>query len=172
MENNKKRSKKFLIPVILIAILILIGFTFKRCSSEKAITANMPAIGDASEGHLPGMSTEEIMSQMQKSADASYFSFKINAEPVFSSPESEGNLEIENPSYNTYPMVVKIYRDDTLEMIYNSGLIPPNYHIQNARLDVVLPSGTYKCTAELLAYNSETAEYLGKSQAGITITIL
>ncbi len=173
-EEKKNKRKKIIVFVVIIIALIIVALVLllKSCNNTRVITTEVPAIGDAVEGHLPGMSEEEIMAQMQRAADASYFSFKINAEPAFEKPNSKGNLEIENPSYNVYPLAVKIYRDDTSQLLYDSGLILPNHYIQSAELDVKLPAGVYKCTADILAYDIDAQKYLGKSQAGITITVL
>lgn len=172
-EEKKNKRKKIIVSVMIAIVLIIASLILllRGCNNTQVITTEVPAIGDAIEGHLPSMSKEEIMAQMQRAADASYFSFKINAEPVFEKSNSKGNLEIENPSYNVYPMAVRIYLDDTSQLLYDSGLILPNHYIQSAELDVQLPSGVYKCTADILAYDIDAQKYLSKSQAGITITI-
>jgi hypothetical protein len=131
-----------------------------------------PGSGEAESGHLPGMTRDEILAQMQKVADEAYFSFKINARPIFENGSAAGNLSIENPSYNVYPMVVQIYLDDTDEIIYDSGGLFPNHHIANAKLSKKLRAGKYNATAHMNAYDPVTLEWQGKQAAGLVITIL
>jgi hypothetical protein len=179
-EKDGRRKKRRLILIIILAaalvVVLLHGlglFKFPWEHEPRAIVAGdlFPDEGDTDDGHLDNMSQEDIMAQMQKAADASYFSFKINARPVFADGAAEGNFDIENPSYNVYPMVVQIFLDDTKELIYDSGGILPDKHISKARLLKKLPKGTYKATAYMNAYDPETKEWQGKQAAGLEITV-
>lgn len=176
-KNKKKWLSRILIMLLLIIILIL---TLHQCryiklpsdAPQRIIAGDLfPGQTDAQNGNLPSMTPEEILEQMQRLADASKFSFKINARPVFEDGNSKGTLEIENPNYNTYPMVVQVFLDDTGELIYDSGGIMPNQHIAKAKLTKVLKKGTYKATAYLNAYDPDTKVYKGKSAAELIITI-
>lgn len=69
-------------------------------------------------------------------------------------------------------MQVLITLDDTGELIYETGLIEPNHHIQSAKLDVELEKGEYLATAVFNAYDPETEEYIGSAGAKLTITVL
>jgi hypothetical protein len=131
-----------------------------------------PGAGDAESGHLPGMTREEILAQMQKAADGAYFSFKINARPVFENGNAAGNLSIENPSYNVYPMVVQIHLDATGEIIYDSGGLYPDHHIASAKLSKALKAGKHNATAYMNAYDPDTLEWQGRQAAGLIITVL
>ena len=66
---------------------------------------------------------------------------------------------------------VTITRDDTGEIIYVSGLLPPNHHIQEDVLLVDLDAGDYPCTATFTAYDEEQNE-VGMASAKITVTVL
>jgi hypothetical protein len=178
-EEERKKKRRRVLIIILIAILALLLlrglgiFKFPWEHGPRAIVAGdlFPDESDAEDGHLEGMTPEDIMAQMQKIADESYFSFKINARPVFSDGAAEGNLEIENPNYNVYPMVVQIFLDDTDEMIYDSGGILPDKHIDKAKLLRKLPKGVYEATAYLNAYDPKTKVWQGKQAAGLKIEI-
>ncbi|MDR1299853.1 MAG: hypothetical protein LBJ84_06355 [Oscillospiraceae bacterium] len=151
----------------------LFRFSWEHPPPPAAIVAGdlFPGQGGAEYGHLPDMTPEQIMEQMQKAADAAYFSFKINARPIFEDGMSKGNLGIENPSYNIYPMVVQIFLDGTNELIYDSGGILPDQHIDNAELATALAAGTYNATAYLNAYDPGTQEFQGKQAATLVITV-
>ena len=100
------------------------------------------------------------------------FHIAINTNPVFEDGSAEGNLEIENVPNNRYAMLVRIVRSDTGEQIYDSGLIDPNYHIQEDSLSVDLPAGDYPAAATFYAYDMETEEEIGSAGCEITITVL
>ena len=94
-----------------------------------------------------------------------------NTAPIFEDGASEGNLMLVNESINNYPQKVQIVRNDTGEQIYESGAIAVGSKIERAKLDVVLPAGTYECTAYFHNLNPETGDIIGTAGAIITITI-
>lgn len=82
-----------------------------------------------------------------------------------------GTLQIENNPNNKYSQEVTITRDDTGETIYRSGLIDPNYHIQEDVLLEDLDAGDYDCTASFVAYDEEH-QAVGSAAAKIVVSIL
>jgi hypothetical protein len=179
-KKNRRKRRWFIRIAAAVLLLLLLLLLLHQCGVYKypweksvPIVAGdlFPDSGDAEEGPLTNMTPEQIKEQMQKAADAAYFSFKINARPEFENGSATGNLGIENPNYNVYPMVVQIFLDDTGEMIYDSGGILPNQHIDNAKLSVNLKAGTYKATAYLNAYDQDTKVWQGKQAAALIITV-
>jgi hypothetical protein len=173
----KKRLTVIIALMLAAAVLTFLlhglgAFKFPWENASAIVAGDIfPGKGDAEDGHLPNMTPEEIRAQMQKEADASYFSFKINARPEFESGSAAGTLGIENPNNNVYPMVVQIFLDDTDELIYDSGGILPNQHIAQAKLKKVLKAGTYKATAYMNAYDPDTKAWQGKQAAALEITV-
>ena len=94
-----------------------------------------------------------------------------NTAPIFEDGASEGNLMLVNESINNYPQKVQIVRNDTGEQIYQSKAIPVGSKIERAKLDVVLPAGTYECTAYFHNLDPVSGEIIGTAGAIITITI-
>jgi len=183
-KNNRKNIKWVILAALIVFILIFVQhclFSQKPLNNEtesakensNPIIAGdlFPELGDAKNGHLSNMTPEQIKEQMQKIADESQFSFKINSRPVFADGSSNGDFRIENPHYNIYPMVVQIYLDETDELIYDSGGILPNQHIDNAKLISALDAGTYNATAVLNAYDPDSKIWQGKAQAALIITV-
>lgn len=74
---------------------------------------------------------------------------RLNGYPVFADGRSEGSLNIENPAANMLSMNVEITLDDTGEVIYQSGAIPPGHYIDNDKLTKILGRGTHKATAHV-----------------------
>jgi len=181
-NKEKKRKKRGLwlllsgLCIILALLLVYQGgyLQFPKEESNGSVVAGnlFPGSGSAVDGHLPGMTPEEIMEQMQKIADASHFSFKINSRPVLADGNAPANFRIENPSYNVYPMVVQIILNETEEVLFDSGGIMPNQYIESAKLTKTLEPGTYNATAVFNAYDPATGIHQGKAQAALIITVL
>ena len=146
-----------------------------KAASPIIAGALYPGDGKADEGQLPGMTVEQIMAQMQRVADKNYFSFKIEGRPVFESGRSEGSLRIENPSYNMYLLVTQIFLPDDEggrgEMVYDSGGLRPDQHIDRDRLLTPLEKGEYRAIAAMSFYDPETELKIGEHEAELLITI-
>ncbi|MDR1412750.1 MAG: hypothetical protein LBJ07_02365 [Actinomycetes bacterium] len=180
-KKEKKKKKRVLLWIIAILVFLVslaillheLGLFRWPWEKPPLVVAGdlFPGSGGADDGHLSDMTEKEIQKQMQELVDAAYFSFKINARPIFENSSSEGTLEIENPSYNIYPMVVQITLDSTDEVIYDSGGILPDHHINNAKLLVRLPKGVHKATAHINAYDPKTKQLQGTQLAHLEITI-
>ena len=114
---------------------------------------------------------EEIQEELRRQVEEGMMNISMNTNPVFDNGTSGGNVLITNASFNKYPQVVEIYRDDTGELIYRSGVIPVGARIDTAKLIVDLPRGAYECTAHFNQI-SEDGTLLGKACARIQIYVL
>ena len=72
----------------------------------------------------------------------------------------------------SYTHLLELYRDDTNELIYKTGLLDPGSYVPEAKLDKFLEKGNYDCTAYIYAYKLDTEEYLGKVAAGVTVHVV
>ena len=97
--------------------------------------------------------------------------FSINATPVMEDGKAEANLLIENPPDNGNRFTVTISREDTGEVIYQSGYLDPEQYIEKARLDVELPAGEYGCLASFDAYRIRDNAYIGRAAARLTLYV-
>ena len=157
--------------VLIAAGIITMNYFDFDSPADKTGVKFFPGTGEAVKGHLPGMSEERIKGQMQREADESAFSFKINSMPIFEDGNSAGTLRIENPSHNIYPFTVEIFLGESGEKIYDSGGIFPDHHIEKAMLTKALPRGFYRAMAFVSAYDPETKEYRGKVAAELTLIV-
>lgn len=96
----------------------------------------------------------------------------INPQPVFENGDAEGNWNIENIPGNHYSIRVRVTRDDTGDVVYESKLIDPGYYIEKAKLATPLPAGQYPCTAVFMAVDLETDDELGTAAAKVTLNVL
>ena len=98
--------------------------------------------------------------------------FSINATPFMKTGASTAHLLIENPPGNGKRFTITIQRNDTEEVIYQSGYLDPEQYIDDVPLDVALPKGEYPCTAYFDAYRIEDNVYIGRAGAEIKLYVL
>ena len=122
-------------------------------------------------GGWDNLSPEEIAEKLNEKVEEGMINISMNTAPYFENGTAEGNLMLVNESINNYPQKVQIVRNDTGEQIYESGAIAVGSKIERAKLDVVLPAGTYECTAYFHNLDPETGDIIGTAGAIITITI-
>lgn len=167
MKNNT--VKKMLLILLIIILIILILFWVK---DFRGIKGEEGTLVEGSNGLLPGITKEEAERILQEKADASVFSFDINATPTFENGSSKGNVRIANPPYNVYDIKVTIRLDDSGDLVLQTDKLKPNQYIETAKLSKKLSKGEYDATATLEALDMETGEYLGEVQAMVKIKIL
>lgn len=171
MEEKKKNKKKWLL-LLLLLLLALGGIGTYFLTREKAQPVSvvsgefLPEGKDASK-----ISDAEIKEMAQKKVDRSKFNMVIAPEADFSAGDQKGELVIQNPSHNAYPVNVEITRNDNGELIYTSGAIKPGYEVKEAQLEKKLSKGNYPATAKFSLYDDKTKEKKGEVAAKITIHV-
>lgn len=170
----QKRKKQLLLVGALCLLLLAAGSWFFLSAQDTDNTADDSLVLDdnATMGALPGIDIGQRQAELQQQLDEGMIAFSINANPVFATGGSEGNLMLENPAHNAKLLVVEIYIDATQELIYQSKAIPVGSYIENVRLDKVLEPGQYAATAYFKGYREDDHSYIGQAGAGITITVL
>ena len=169
VKPRRKRTVKRIITAVVVILVLLFGAALVWQAAhapdtlEKSVRAEL--------GQLEGKSNEEIEEALNRVVEEGYMNISINVNPTFVNGKLEGTLQIENGPANKYDQYVTITRDDTGEIIYVSGLLPPNHHIQEDVLLVDLDAGDYPCTATFTAYDEEQNE-VGMASAQITVTVL
>ena len=175
-RDAKSRTLVILAVVGLAAALTLGIFTAVRLIRKPAQTKDDPKTGivydDAAiEGGWDNLSPEEIAERLNQKVEEGMINISMNTAPYFENSTAEGNVMIVNESINNYPQQVEFIRNDTGEQIYQSNAIPVGSKIERAKLDVVLPTGTYECTAYFHNLDPESGEIIGTAGAIINITI-
>ena len=181
MHKFEKRDAKsrtlVILAVVGLAAALTVGiFTAVRMIHKPAASKDDPKTGivyddSAIEGGWDNLSPEEIAEKLNQKVAEGMINISANTAPIFEDGSSEGNLMLVNESINNYPQKVQIVRNDTGEQIYESGAIAGGSKIERAKLDVVLPAGTYECTAYFHNLDPETGDIIGTAGAIITITI-
>lgn len=162
----------FLVCAIGAGIFLITRLASKPLTKEDA-RGQTGIVYDSSavEGGWDNLSPEEIAKKLNEKVAEGMINISMNTAPIFEDGTAEGNLMLVNESINNYPQKVQIVRNDTGEQIYESGAIAVGSKIERAKLDVVLPAGTYECTAYFHNLDPESGAIIGTAGAIITITI-
>ena len=176
---RETRSKDITVYAIIFLVLlvgagIFLAVRLLHKPADAALASSKSGIvydSSAVEGGWDNLSPEEIEARLNEKVAEGMINISANTAPIFEDGASEGNLMLVNESINNYPQMVQIVRNDTGEQIYESGAIAVGSKIERARLDVVLPAGTYECTAYFHNLDPETGDIIGTAGAIITITI-
>ena len=182
MHTYEKRDAKSRIIVIVcvaaLALLVSLGvygivrLMHKPAAADPSVQAGgLVYDSSAVEGGWENLNPEEIEAALNEKVAEGMINISMNTAPYFEDGASEGNVMIVNESINNYPQKVQIVRNDTGEQLYESGAIAVGSKIERAKLDVVLPAGTYECTAYFHNLNPDTGEIIGTAGAIINITI-
>ncbi len=171
-QQTRKPKKKKKIWIIILVIILAAAAVFGGYLVWKEGQDKLHKDLAALEGQLPYKSAEDIEKSLNTLVEEGMFNISINQRPVFADGEAEGVVGIENAPGNRYLMQVNVMRDDTGEVVYESGVIEPGYYIENAQLAVPLEKGEYPCTAVFTAYEKETEKEMGTAGASIIVSVL
>ena len=176
-KSDKNKTYKTAGLVILVLLVIALALLlFRSCGADTPtvddpVNSGLVYDSGAVVGGWDEADTDAIIAGLNEKVEQGMINISMNTSPVFADGTSEGNLMIVNEGINNYPQIVEITRNDTGELIYKSGGIPVGSKIENAKLDVDLPAGTYECTAMFHSVDPDTGASLGCAGAIITITV-
>ena len=165
-EGKQKEGRKKAIRILMLAAVCTVVSITARVPQRLIFLLD----SQSEDGSLAGLAERERQKLMQKAADDSRFTFRINGNISFETGKSKGILFIENPEENTCLLKVKITLDEDGRVLYETGYLKPGTGIGKDHLKEQLPKGEYEATARLTAY-TESHEKTGKALAGIHITI-
>ena len=176
---RETRSKDITVYAIIFLVLlvgagIFLAVKLLHKPADAALASSKSGIvydSSAVEGGWDNLSPEEIAERLNQKVEEGMINISMNTAPYFETGTAEGNLMLVNESINNYPQMVQIIRNDTGEQIYQSNAIPVGSKIEHAKLDVILPAGTYECTAYFSNLDPETGDMIGTAGAIINITI-
>ena len=149
------------LAAVAVGALIFIIVTLRSPMTKEEARAKAGIVYDSSaiEGGWDNLSPEEIEAALNNKVAEGMINISANTAPIFEDGASEGNLMLVNESINNYPQMVQIIRNDTGEQIYQSNAIPVGSKIEHAKLDVILPAGTYECTAYFFQLRPRNRRY-------------
>lgn len=169
MEKQKKRRRWLLL--LLLALLLVIGGVWLK----QSVTDDQPRgvisgelLPDVKDAHP--MTDQELGDFAQDLVDKSKFNMVIRSTGTVVAATSEGELEIQNPQSNAYPINVQL-QDADGQIIYTSGAIEPGFEVTKIHVDRQLSVGEHKTTAIFSVFDPETKKLQGKTTAEVTLTV-
>lgn len=167
------KSKKRILWVLLLFLLAVGGTIAYRYFTHKDEVPVSIVSGD----FLPDgkdarkITDEEMAKYAQAAVDASNFNMVIASEATVNGQTAVGDLFIQNPPHNAYPVNVEVRLDDNKDLIYTSGAIQPGEEIKQVQLEKKLAKGVHKATATFSLYDPETKEKQGQVASGVTLMV-
>lgn len=180
MKKSQKKKKKWFIAAgtVLILAVLLFLLLCRSCQVRKETPGPLPESSgivydeSAVSGGWEEKSKEAIVESLNEKVEQGMINISMNTSPVFETAASDGNLMIVNESFNRYPQMVEITRNDTGETIYRSKAIPVGSKIERGKLTAELPAGEYECTAHFYNVDPDTGDLLGSAGAIIHVIVL
>ena len=118
---------------------------------------------------IPG---DELSDNPVEKVDINKMLINMASVVTLKNAHASGHVNIINDNANNYPQFVTITLNSNNAVIYQTGLIEPGKCIPYDTLGVVLPKGTYECTATFVQIDPANKRVCGKAAAKVTITVL
>ena len=166
-ENNIKTFAAVLILIVVIAAFAVAGFIVfgGETSSEGDEFPWIVSDHAAVDGMLDGTYYSGEKNPAGK------LSYKIAGEIIVGKTDGKGDFKIESSGKNTCLMKVKITLDGNV--VYATGYLKPNQHIDEDVLDMIPEVGTYEAEAVFEGFDPNTEVSIGSSEpVKITITVI
>ena len=173
MEQHKGNAGKLILGaiggLIIILLIVIVVVMYMNSNKDQYALENNVRVGN-----VENYSAEERAAQMQEVVDNGMISISINATPFLSlSNPGEGvNWVLQNPETQQKYIRVEVRLDETNEIIYETGMLPPNTYVNSAPITKELDIGVYPCTATFFGYKLDTQVFVGQAGAKLDLTIL
>jgi len=157
-ENSNKSMKVILIAVIILLLIVIGVLVFvvlnkkeqaAQVQTSEAVNSGTEIAYDTGAVVTDEESLQKAYDEMVEKAKEGSMALEMKTEAISSDGENF-ECKLANSVKNKYDMYMVLYRDDTQEEIYRSGLIPIGKEISSFKVNKKLEKGTYVCT---LVYN-------------------
>jgi len=171
--NKSKKGILFLIVIIILILLLVIGslvwYIFSAKDSSEPVSSSGAIAYESTVVVDNANALQEAVDGLIKQAQEGMMTLEMKTEAV-SDDGYNFACQLGNAEENRYDMFVVIYRDDTQEEIYRSGLIPVGTHIEQFKVEKVMAPGKYVGT---VVYNQvEDDHETIHSQVNIGINLI
>ena len=122
-------------------------------------------------GIMPGKTPEQLDKELNRTVGPKVIAYTLNSHPEYIDGKSAGTIMFENPESNRKYTRLELVRDDTGDVIYETGLLDAGSYVEKAPLEKNLEAGEYPCTAYIYGYSMDNQEYIGKISREITVTV-
>lgn len=121
-------------------------------------------------GPHPSKSAEQIAAERDAKIAEGMIGFSISTNVEFEHPGDPGDFAFENPQGNGKRIKLRLVRDDTSEVLLETGMLEPGTYLGPEVLDVQLAPGTYACTAYVDGFKDD-GKHVGQVAAGVRVTV-
>lgn len=173
-RKKKQKVPAAVVPCcILLTVAAMAGLFYVKERDKQEEPQGLSYEANIVKGDIPGKSKEERQRELDSIVEEGMLSMSINATPSGSTTGADRTINwlIENPSNQGKLIRVEISLEDTGEIIYETGAIPPGNYVESAPLKELLPPGEYQCIARFYAYQEETEHYIGQAAAQIRLVL-
>lgn len=186
-EHREKAVKKiisrqkaqFVLTIIILALLLLSSGLFvftKYIDRQVGLVAlvNSPYTEEDIPGFDPTVTPippDDRIDQLNQKLELNQMCINMVSSVTFKNAYSSGKFNIVNDSANNFPHYVTITLNSNNSIIYQTGLIKPGMCIIYDTLDVVLPKGTYECTATFTQVDPDNKRVCGRAAAKVLVTV-
>jgi hypothetical protein len=173
--GKSKKGFLFLIIIIILILLLVIGglvwYILTSGDQEEPQEDSSGKIGYDTSIVVdnPDTMQDVVDGLIQQAAEGTMtLKMKMNA---ISNDGMTFSCELGNAEDNRYDMFLAIYRDDTQEEIYRSGLIPAGAHIESFKVDQPMDEGVYECTVVYNQVEDDQETIHSQVNVGLTLTV-
>lgn len=145
-KHPKKKKTVVVTAIIIVALLCAVSLYFVKDTQS---TINLPVM--SANGNMTVYNDDEVSIIKDKINDTA-LAASINSEIEFNTALEYGEFNFDNYAFNNANIYLEIFLENQSEPVYRSKyLLPPNSHIAEDSLDVVVPKGNYDATVLLKA---------------------
>lgn len=106
----------------------------------------------------------------EKEVEYGWLHYRLNESPFFRDCDTAGTVYFQSDRGNQHFVRISYILDDGDE-VYRSGMIPPDSHIREAKLQKRLADGIYPGICQIELFDMDSLERLGTLEEEITITV-
>lgn len=154
-DNKTNSSKKIIIALIAVIVLLVVGIALFFVFNKKDDNKEQESTQSDIIGYESNVITDDpeklqdVLNDMYKKAEEGQMGLSMKSRAI-SDDGQTFSCYLGNATNNSYDMYMILYRDDTQEEIYRSGLIPVGSRIESFTINNRMETGEYQAT---LVYN-------------------
>lgn len=173
MRKNERIRIHLAILALLLCIIAILMPQIQEPVEEKPVGTffNTGIDANAQHGEYQGQSEEEIQEMLNQKIEEGMITIHMYPEVVFENGRASAVANMYVEPQNREPQVIQIIREDTQDIIYQSGLIPIASRVEKIQLNTNLPKGNYPCRARFHRVDAETGEVLGIAEYRISVIV-
>lgn len=173
-SRRRKGKKQSILLVLLLFLIVGAGGGYWWYTQNQVMDATTKYWFDklAKDGSLQGKTPFEVQEILNSVVEEGMFNVSINGRIIFKDTKGEGSIGMENIPGNRYYSRVVIRRDDSGEVLYESQGLKPGQYLDKIKLKQKLATGSYDCTAQVIATDPESLDDIGQVQVKIQVVVL